>query len=116
EAVILREGASPYLPRSIRAAGPAVLTLPLAAGPAMRELATEPLPLIALSPQGTPLPEFRFPRSCAILAGVEGTGLPPDLSVAAALAIPMHGAVESLNAATALAIALYAYRLQHPLR
>jgi len=28
----------------------------------------------------------------------------------------MHGAVESLNAATALAIALYGYRLQHPLR
>jgi 16S rRNA (guanine527-N7)-methyltransferase len=116
EAVILREGASPYLPRSIRAAGPAVLTLPLAAGPPMGRLATAPLPLIVLSPRGTPLPEFRFPRSCAILAGLEGPGLPPGLTASATLAIPMHGAVESLNAATALAIALYGYRLQHPLR
>ncbi len=114
EAVILQEGASPYLPRSIRAAGPAALTLPLFTGPSMRALATETLPLIALSPRGTPLPEFRFPKACALLAGLEGPGLPPGLDAAAMLAIPMQGAVESLNAATALAIALYAYRRQHP--
>ena len=50
--------------------------------------------------------DFEFPQGFGLLPGVEGPGL-PDRFRAHALAIPMAGNVESLNAATAAAIALY---------
>ena len=115
EAVILKEAANPFLPRSIRAAGPSVLTVPLLPGPGITDFSSEPLPLIALSVDGDPIHEFEFPPSFALLAGLEGPGLPHTLTAHATLSIPMAPGVESINAATALAIALYAYRLQHPL-
>jgi len=45
----------------------------------------------------------------AILLGGEGAGLPDDLAAAAdaRVSIPMHGAIESLNAAVAAAVLLY---------
>ena len=42
--------------------------------------------------------------------GVEGPGLPDHLRSGPSLRIPMEPGVESLNAATAAAIALYAWR------
>lgn len=114
EAVILAEGANPYLPRSLRASGPAVLDVPLYAGPPLAELAAGDLPLVALSARGTPIDAFDFPPGFALLTGIEGPGLPRDLPVSASVAIPMAGRVESLNAATAIAIALYACRRQAP--
>ena len=114
QVVTLAEAASPYLPRSLRAAGPAVLEVPFRAGPALGDLVAGSLPLIGLSAEGDPLPAFTFPERCALVAGLEGPGLPADLPLTTRLAVPIATSVESLNAASALAIALYAYRLQHP--
>lgn len=114
QTVLLSESAHPFLPRSIRGAGPAVFTTPLATGPSMARLSGDGQPLIVLSPSGEPLPGFSFPASCTLLAGLEGPGLPEDLPPHTPVTIPMAAGVESLNAATAVAIALYAYRLQFP--
>ncbi len=112
--VLLEEAANPYLPRSLRAGGPAVLPAPFHAGPSMGALQVGSLPLVALDPDGEPLPRYRFPQRCALLVGQEGPGLPDNLRGAAHVAIPTAPGVESLNAVTALAVALYAYRLQFP--
>jgi 16S rRNA (guanine527-N7)-methyltransferase len=113
--VLLAEAAHPFLPRSVRAAGPAVLDAPFRQGPSIAQIAAGSLPLIALAPDGMPLPTFTFPRRCALAAGLEGPGLPATLPPHARVAIATAPAVASINAATALAIALYGYRLEHPL-
>lgn len=56
--------------------------------------------------------DFTIPT--AILLGSEGAGLPDDLAAFAntRVTIPMHGAIESLNAAVAAAVLLYEARRQ----
>ena len=76
-------------------------------GPSLKDL-PEDLPLLALSPEGPDISEFVFPQSFGLLIGMEGPGL-PELWKQRALAIPIHPEVESLNAATAAAIALYVW-------
>ena len=50
-----------------------------------------------------------FTMPTALLLGGEGPGLPEELLGAAdaRVSIPMHGAIESLNAAVAAAVLLY---------
>ena len=60
------------------------------------------------------LPGFHWPKDIRLLVGEEGPGLPPITS-GTRLAVPMTGSVESLNAVVAAGMALYAYRVQHPL-
>ncbi len=59
-----------------------------------------------------PLDEWPAPRGAyGLLPGQEGPGLPDNLRGRLdCAAIPMQGGVESLNAATAVAIALWAWR------
>ena len=47
-----------------------------------------------------------------IVVGNEGDGLPPSLIAAAdlQLQIPIYGEIDSLNVATASAVAMYAFR------
>jgi len=68
-------------------------------------------------PQAIALPDFAFPRQTALLLGRELTGIPTDLvqQCDAIVEIPQWGYVESLNVATAAAIAAYEYLRQHPL-
>jgi len=56
------------------------------------------------------LREFEWPERCALLFGSEGPGLSPEwLAVADfQVRIPMQPGVDSLNVATAAAIAFYA--------
>ncbi len=83
------------------------------AGPSIGELARfreeKGFELVALDRAGEPIAGFSFPKGFALLAGVEGPGL-PDALRANAVSIPMEGGVESLNAAVAASIALYAWR------
>ena len=60
------------------------------------------------------MPGFQWPKDVRLLVGEEGPGLPP-FSFGKRLAIPMTESVESLNAVAAASMALYAYRVQHPL-
>lgn len=107
--VLLREAASPWHPKALRAAGTAALRLELYRGGSLAEVAAQAGErLVCLSAEGAPIQGFDFPPDFLLLPGLEGAGLPDDLRPRS-LAIPMAGGSESLNAATAAAIAMYAW-------
>jgi 16S rRNA (guanine(527)-N(7))-methyltransferase RsmG len=107
QVILLAESAHPYHPKSLRASGGAVLHARLREGPSLKDL-PEDLPLLALSQEGRDISECVFPETFGLLVGMEGPGL-PERWKKRALAIPIHPEVESLNAATAAAIALYVW-------
>ena len=107
--VLLQEAAHPFHPRSSRAAGPALFQVELAAGPSIRDLASATHPLIALDAAGPEIDAEPFPDAFGLIVGVEGPGLPDRLRRGATRRIPIAEGVESLNAATAAAVALYAW-------
>jgi 16S rRNA (guanine(527)-N(7))-methyltransferase RsmG len=113
-AVLLREAASPWHPKALRAGGTAALRMQLFRAGPLTEVAAQLASqghgdaIVSLSADGQPLEGFVFPRDFLMLPGVEGPGLPPELR-SRALAIPMAGGTESLNGATAAAIALYVW-------
>jgi 16S rRNA (guanine(527)-N(7))-methyltransferase RsmG len=103
--ILLSESAHPYHPKSLRASGGAVLRVNLLDGPALKDI-PESLQIIALSPEGKNIATSDFPKAFGLLPGIEGSGLPDHLR-GRAVSIPIRKQVESLNAATAAAIALY---------
>ncbi|MEJ5364589.1 MAG: 16S rRNA (guanine(527)-N(7))-methyltransferase RsmG [Desulfosoma sp.] len=107
-AVLLKEAAHPFHPKAVRASAGAVFRLRLRLGPSIHDL-PDTLPLIALSQDGRPLDKVLFPDSFGLLAGLEGLGVPEKWRKKAA-AISMAPGTESLNAATAMAVALYEWR------
>jgi tRNA G18 (ribose-2'-O)-methylase SpoU len=109
--VLLKEAASPFHPKSIRASGGAVFRLSFSRGPSLADMAQLPdlaRHIIALDMQGSSIRDFSFPRQFLLLPGMEGQGL-PDALRRRAVAIPMTGAVESLNAAAAVSIVLFCW-------
>ena len=66
-------------------------------------------PLIALDTTGPRLDEAPFPERFGLVVGAEGRGLPEHLRQGERRRIAIEPGVESLNAATAAAIALYAW-------
>lgn len=108
--VLLREAAHPFHPRASRAAGTALFQVPLFRGPSVRDLDPTAAPLVALSAKGTDLAADRFPETFGLVPGIEGPGLPDRLRGGTARRIPIAEGVESLNAATAVAIALYEWK------
>ncbi|MFO0952314.1 MAG: 16S rRNA (guanine(527)-N(7))-methyltransferase RsmG [Isosphaeraceae bacterium] len=112
--VLLREAAHPFHPRSVRASGPALLEVPLLHGPSVQELASTRHPLIALAMDGDELEGSPFPETFGLVPGLEGPGLPEHLREGERRRIPIASGVESLNAATAAAVALYAWRRSTP--
>jgi 16S rRNA (guanine(527)-N(7))-methyltransferase RsmG len=114
QVILLAECAHPYHPKSLRASGGAVLHACLLEGPSLIDL-PEDLPLLPLSSDGTDVSQFTFPKAFGLLVGMEGPGL-PERWKRRALAIPIRPEVESLNAATAAAVALYAWSQSTALR
>ncbi|MEW5723006.1 MAG: 16S rRNA (guanine(527)-N(7))-methyltransferase RsmG [Thermodesulfobacteriota bacterium] len=108
--VLLKEAAHPFHPRGLRAAGPTVFRVPLQRGPSLSDLKDGDPPLIALGARGLDPAAFTFPPRFGLVPGLEGPGLPENLRRLTTLTIPMQNGVESLNAATATAIALYQWR------
>ncbi|HEV3164535.1 MAG TPA: 16S rRNA (guanine(527)-N(7))-methyltransferase RsmG [Isosphaeraceae bacterium] len=111
--VLLREAAHPFHPKSARAAGPALFQVPLLQGPSIHELKAEHAPLIALATDGPELGAEPFPDIFGLVVGVEGPGLPEPLRTGTRLRIPIAVGVESLNAAAAVAVALYEWRREN---
>lgn len=108
-AVLTREAALPFLPKAVRASAGAVFRLRLECGPGLADLAaiTAP-PLFALDMDGTPLDRIAWPARFGLIAGREGLGLPDTLRRRVTrVGIPLHAGVESLNAAAAVAVALW---------
>ncbi len=110
--VLLREAAHPFHPKAARAAGTALFQVSLEHGPSIRDLQSNPIPLLALSAEGPDIGSEPFPERFGMVAGIEGPGLPEHLRLGPTRRIPMEPGVESLNAATATAVALYAWRQQ----
>jgi 16S rRNA (guanine527-N7)-methyltransferase len=109
QVVLSREAAHPFHPRGARAAGPALFQVLLRQGPSLTELKVATVPLIALDTSGPELSEAPFPRTFGLVVGVEGPGLPQSLRQGERRRIAIEPGVESLNAATATAIALYVW-------
>ncbi len=108
QVVLLSEAAHPFHPRSAgRRAGP--FQVPLEHGPALADLRVAGVPLIALDTSGPELSDAPFPETFGLVVGVEGPGLPQRLRQCERRRIDMQPGVESLNAATAAAIALYVW-------
>jgi len=108
--VVLKEAAHPYHHASLRAAGSAVWRTEILEGPSIDQLRVTGVPMVTLSPRGRDLNSYRFPQSFCLVPGLEGPGLPEGLKETERLSIPMSHGVESLNAAMATGIALYAWR------
>ncbi|MGE3821824.1 MAG: 16S rRNA (guanine(527)-N(7))-methyltransferase RsmG [Isosphaeraceae bacterium] len=107
--VLLQEAAHPFHPKSARAAGPALFQVELQKGPSLQELVSTRQPLLALATDGPDLGDLPFPQTFGLVTGLEGPGLPSHLREGARLRIPIVPGVESLNAATATAVALYVW-------
>ena len=105
--VVLEEAAHPFLPKTVRASAGAVLDATLLRGPSISDLPAFP-GLVALATDGEPLERFAFPPACGLLPGVEGPGIPQEWS-GPKVGIALRPEVESINAATATAIVLYAW-------
>jgi tRNA G18 (ribose-2'-O)-methylase SpoU len=75
-------------------------------------------PLIAIDnvPGSRPLETAVLPEDAVLVFGQEGPGISPDLleQCTSVLAISQYGSTRSMNVAAAAAIAMYAWRLQHP--
>jgi tRNA G18 (ribose-2'-O)-methylase SpoU len=112
--VLLREAACPFLPKAVRASAGAAWKIRLESGCGLADLAAvETAPLFALDMAGEPLENVRRPACYGLVAGMEGLGVPAALRQHCRLvSIPMANGIESLNAAAATAVALWAWRIQ----
>ncbi|MCS6985708.1 MAG: RNA methyltransferase [Leptospiraceae bacterium] len=107
EVILLKESAYPFLPRSVRSAGSALFQIKLSEGPSLQELLSAPPPhLYLLDIKGEDIRNFNPPPSLGLVAGLEGKGIPFPTNLPR-IRIPIHPRQNSLNAAVAIAIALF---------
>ncbi len=114
-AAVLLDGGScdPLYRKAIRVSAGACLTVPFVrdggAVDILDALAAAGFEALALSPAGAePLRAVSPPARTALVVGAEGPGLPSEiLARCRTVAIPMAAGTDSLNVATAAAIALY---------
>ncbi len=104
--VLLKEAASPFLPKAIRAAANAVFHTRLMLGPSLGELVRSVPGILRLDMAGTDIAEVPLDANVLLLPGVEGYGF-TETGQTTPVTIPIAGEVESLNAQSALVIALY---------
>jgi TrmH family RNA methyltransferase len=117
--VLLLPGtASPWNPKALRASAGSVFRIPmlsLGEAEALALIHDKGVPaLAAVVHGGVPVAEARLAEPAALLIGNEGAGLSPALLAAAdrRITIPTPGPVESLNAAIAGSLLLYAAATQ----
>ena len=106
----------PWHPAAIVAAAGLQFALPVARADGIRGVATEAgdeRPVIAVDPQGDPMPWGDVPKGAIFAFGTERHGASPELLACAArrLSIPMTPGVSSLNLATSVAVALYTLKI-----
>jgi tRNA G18 (ribose-2'-O)-methylase SpoU len=107
--ILTAEAAHPYHPEAVRPAAGTQALLALRRGPALALADWLPRPLLVLDKSGIPLSSVLWPPCFGLLVGLEGPGVPRGVRDVTRVAIPMVPAVESLNAATAVTVALYAW-------
>lgn len=110
--LVLGRGADVYSPNVIRASQGSVFTQPVAALPeeeARAWLSRHAYTRVACTPDA-PQVYWDAPLTgrVALILGAEHAGLPPEWRAAdLPVRVPMHGAADSLNVATAAALVLY---------
>jgi TrmH family RNA methyltransferase len=109
-AVLTTSMHDPWHPDALRGAAGLHFALPVAR---VEQLPPSDRPLLALAPEGEPLDPARLPARAVLAFGTERDGLGDALLEAAdaRIALPMRAGVSSLNLATSVAAALYAWRL-----
>lgn len=111
-AVLTFESANPFLPRSLRASAGAALTASMFRGGQLPDSIEalrangRTVVLMRSEPGAQTLAGFSWPEQTALVAGVEGPGIPTGVK-GSAVHIPLEAGVESLNASVALALGLY---------
>lgn len=115
EVVLLKESASPFHPKALRASSGTSLDMKFLSGPSLSLLGDQihPKSFLALDLKGENIQQFKWSNPFRLLVGEEGRGLPENLTQAHRLNIPIEGGVESLNAVSAVSVALYASRIKN---
>ena len=113
----LKGTVSPYNPKCLRASAGSIFRVPLVATMdeqlLLAAIEQRKIEMFALMPRGSrELGECNLSRKCAIIAGSEGRGVSDRLRARAVPVCIRTVGVESLNAALATGIALYAARKQ----
>ncbi len=100
----------PWHPAAIVSAAGLQFALPVARADGIPDL---PRPVVAIDPQGEPMPWGGVPPGAILAFGTERHGASPELLSRAVrrLSIPMTPGVSSLNLATSVAVALYALKV-----
>lgn len=104
--ILLKEAASPFLPKAVRAAANALFHTEILQGPGLDDLVRAEPGMLRLDMQGEDIAHVALPDEVLLLAGVEGYGF-SKTGLTKPVTIPITGGVESLNAQSALSIALY---------
>ena len=106
--VVLKGSTDPYGPKAVRGSMGSVLRVPVCEVVDMSEL--DGFRQIALVPRGgSDYREMDWVSPCAVVFGGESAGIDSEMlsRCDTKVSIPMRGAVESLNVATAAALVLY---------
>ena len=114
---LLPSAAHPFHPRTVRASAGAVFGAPLSALANLGLLQALQCPIFALDSDGSPIAKTPMPATVALLVGQEGQGLDAEglvgeLSRVPRISLPM-ARIESYNAGTAAALAIYEWHRQH---
>jgi tRNA G18 (ribose-2'-O)-methylase SpoU len=111
QVILLKECANPFHPKAMRAASGSLWRIPLLKGPSIDKLVLSDL--ITLNLKGTSLIDFKWPKNFKLLLGMEGPGIPANLlKKSCPVHIPIKSGMDSLNAVSALSVALYDYQLK----
>ncbi len=113
--ILTKDAANPYHPKSIRSSAGAVFELEFVRGPRLEDfseiLIYSDEKIFTLDTSGSPLNTISFPEKFIVIPGIEGPGLPDNLKTDA-VSIPLSDSIESLNAAVALSVFLYQWRVK----
>ena len=114
--ILLQEAAHPFHPKAIRASSGSVFRQRMVHGPSIQDLTRPEINqgVVSLDIKGESLTTWQWPRNIQLLVGEEGQGV-PEGPFQHILTIPQTQETDSLNAAIATSIALFAYRQQFPL-
>lgn len=121
DAIIAADAATdPFNPNVVRASQGSLFTVPLAVSSAQEAatwLTDHGLAVYVARPHGGNAPwDVDLTVGCAVVVGSEHAGLSPEWEAYPAVTLPMAGAADSLNTATAAAVIAYEARRQRSSR